>query len=167
MMERWMTLALFWDAPRTQHCSTLFSDNRSTFNLLRSALQLISGMAADTVVIACLIAAAFVVVTAVRVSCRSGDLPRRRRDSGAACQSARRVLLMLAVRRVPGRFERLFQDGTVFSGVTYTDAHVTLSGTLVVCVALIVGARHRRDAAVRAPRPRLLLATAVPAIACY
>jgi len=28
--------------------------------------------------------------------------------------------LMLAVRAYLGRFERLFQDGTVFAGVTYT-----------------------------------------------
>jgi uncharacterized membrane protein (UPF0182 family) len=75
--------------------------------------------------------------------------------------------LMLAVRAYLGRFERLFQDGTVFAGVTYTDAHVTLNGTLVVCVALLIGAAIAGIAAVWAPRPRWLLATAVPAIACY
>jgi uncharacterized membrane protein (UPF0182 family) len=75
--------------------------------------------------------------------------------------------LMLAVRAYLGRFERLFQDGTVFSGVTYTDTHVTLSGTLVVCVALVVGAAIAGIAAVSAPRPRWLLAAAVPAIAAY
>ena len=48
--------------------------------------------------------------------------------------------LMLAVRAYLGRFEYLFQDGTVFSGVTYTDAHVTLGGTLLVCVVLVAGA---------------------------
>jgi uncharacterized protein len=73
---------------------------------------------------------------------------------------------MLAVRAYLGRFERLFQDGTVFAGVTYTDAHVTLNGTLAVCVALLVGASIAGVAAVLAPRPRWLLATAVPAIAC-
>ena len=74
---------------------------------------------------------------------------------------------MLAVRAYLGRFEHLFQDGTVFVGVTYTDAHVTLRGALVICVALVVGAAIAGLAAVFAPRPRWLLASAVPAIACY
>ena len=39
-----------------------------------------------------------------------------------------------------GRFERLFEDHTIFGGVTYTDAHVTLTGMLVVCAALVLGA---------------------------
>src|SRR5208337_88989 len=75
--------------------------------------------------------------------------------------------LMLSVRAYLGRFDRLFQDGTVFAGVTYTDAHVTLSGTLVVCVALVVGAVIAGLAAVIAPRSRWLLAIPVPAIVCY
>jgi len=76
-------------------------------------------------------------------------------------------LVMLAVRAYLGRFDHLFQDGTVFAGVTYTDAHVTLNGTLVVCVALLAGAAIAAAAAVRAPRPRWLLAVPIPAIACY
>ena len=39
-----------------------------------------------------------------------------------------------------GRFERLLEDHTIFAGVTYTDAHVTLTGLLVVCAALVLGA---------------------------
>ena len=39
---------------------------------------------------------------------------------------------MLAARVYLGRFERLFEDHTIFAGVTYTDAHVTLTGLLVV-----------------------------------
>ena len=46
------------------------------------------------------------------------------------------LLLILAVRVYLGRFERLFEDHTIFAGVTYTDAHVTLPGLLVVCAAL-------------------------------
>ena len=74
---------------------------------------------------------------------------------------------MLAVRAYLGRYEYLFQDGTVFSGVTYTDAHVTLGGTLLMCAALAAGAvvvwlpRHRRRARAGCWR------TAIPAIVCY
>jgi hypothetical protein len=50
------------------------------------------------------------------------------------------LLLILAMRAYIGRFERLFDDHTIFGGVTYTDAHVTLTGMLVVCAALVLGA---------------------------
>ena len=38
------------------------------------------------------------------------------------------LLLILAMRVYLGRFEQLFDDHTIFGGVTYTDAHVTLTG---------------------------------------
>jgi uncharacterized membrane protein (UPF0182 family) len=66
-----------------------------------------------------------------------------------------------------GRFERLFEDHTIFGGVTYTDAHVTLTGTLVVCVALIVGAVIAAVNAASMQRGRWLIAAIVPAALCY
>ena len=50
------------------------------------------------------------------------------------------LLLVIAALAYLGRFERLFEDHTIFGGVTYTDAHVTLTGILVVCAALVAGA---------------------------
>jgi uncharacterized membrane protein (UPF0182 family) len=47
------------------------------------------------------------------------------------------LLLVLAMRAYLGRFERLFGKHTIFSGVTYTDAHVTFTGMLVVCAGLV------------------------------
>src|ERR1700688_1543779 len=167
MMERWMTLALFWDAPRNAALlDPIFGQSLDFYLFTLPALQIISGWLLTLSVIACLIAAAFVVVTG------GGRILPEWRSSAAQTRlwrglsiSLAAFFLMLAVRAYLGRFEQLFQDGTVFSGVTYADAHVTLGGTLVVCVALIVGAVIAGIAAVSAPRPRWLLATAVPAIA--
>ena len=39
---------------------------------------------------------------------------------------AERIFISLAARVYLGRYDRLFAEHTVFSGVTYTDAHVTL-----------------------------------------
>ena len=67
-----------------------------------------------------------------------------------------------------GRFERLFDDHTIFGGVTYTDAHVTLTGMLIVCARSRRGDRScqcRVDAARR--RGRWLAAAILPAIVCY
>jgi uncharacterized protein len=169
MMARWMTLALFWDAPRNAALlDPIFGRSLDFYLFTLPALQLISGWLLTLSVIACLIAAAFVVVTGgARILPQWRSSAAQKRLWRGLSVSLAAFFLILAVRAYVGRFERLFQDGTVFSGVTYTDAHVTLSGTLVVCVALFVGAVIAGIAAVLAPRPRWLLATAVPAIACY
>jgi hypothetical protein len=169
MMERWMTLALFWDAPRVATMlDPIFGRSLDFYLFTLPAAQLLAGWLLTLSVIACVIAAAFVAVTG------GARFLTQRRVSAAQARPWRGLslslaafFLMFAVRAYLGRFERLFQDGTVFAGVTYTDAHVTLNGTLVVCVALVVGAVIAGIAAVIAPRPRWLLATAVPAIACY
>jgi len=64
------------------------------------------------------------------------------------------VMLMLAIRVYLGRFENLFEDHTIFAGVTYTEAHVTLTGMLVVSNALAIGAGLALINAVAAPRVR-------------
>src|SRR5882672_8688967 len=169
MTEHWMTLALFWEAPRNATMlDPIFGRSLDFYLFTLPAAQLISGWLLTLSVIACVIAAAFVAVTGgarVLTEWRSSAAQARLWRGLSICLAA--FFLMLAVRAYLGRFERLFQDGTVFSGVTYTDAHVTLNGTLVVCVALLAGAVIAGIAAVSAPRPRWLLATAVPAIACY
>jgi uncharacterized protein len=73
----------------------------------------------------------------------------------------------LAVKVYLGRYERLFQDHTIFAGVTYTEAHVMLTGMLVVSGALAVGALIALINAVAAPRARWLGAAIVPAVVCY
>jgi uncharacterized protein len=169
MMARWMPLALFWDAPRNAALlDPIFGRSLDFYLFTLPALQLISGWLLTLSVIACLIATAFVVVTGgARILPEWRSSAAQKRLWRGLSVSLAAFFLILAVRAYLGRFERLFQDGTVFSGVTYTDAHVTLSGTLVVCVALVVGAVIAGIAAVSAPRPRWLLATAVPAIVCY
>jgi uncharacterized protein len=77
------------------------------------------------------------------------------------------VLLTLGARVYLGRFERLFQDGTIFSGVTYTDAHVTLTGMLILCAALVAGAALAGASAIFSLPRRWLLASVVPAVLCY
>ena len=122
-------------------------------------------------VMVCGIAIFFVVVgggtrvlgrVAARAAARGGA-------AGAGCRSRRGRAADRSPSRVYlGRFDRLFGDQTIFAGVTYTDAHVTLTGLLVV-----VG-RARRSArlialvnAVAAPRVRWLVAAVVPAVVCY
>src|ERR1700730_9183373 len=169
MMAEWPTLALFWYAPRPSGGVTdpIFGKPLNFFLFTLPALQLIAGWLLSLAVIGCLLAAFFVLITggsralAGRLS-RSVPLPWR----GLSLTFAF-LLLILAMRVYIGRFERLFDDHTIFGGVTYTDAHITLTGMLVVCAALILGAVITAVNAVRVPRGRWLVAAILPAAVCY
>jgi len=169
MMAEWPTLALFWYTPRPTGgvVDPIFGKPLNFFLFTLPAWQLVSGWLLMLAVIACILAVFFVLVTggsrvlAGRLS-RHVTLPWR----GLSITFAF-LLLTLAMRVYIGRFERLFEDHTIFGGVTYTDAHVTLTGTLVVSAALVLGAVIAAVNAARVPRGRWLVAAILPAAVCY
>src|SRR5258705_2471571 len=169
MIVEWPTLALFWFAPRTSSgvVDPIFSKPLDFFLFSLPAWQLIAGWLLTLSVITCALAVFFILITGGsrvltgRLS-RSVTLPWR----GFSIIFAL-LLLILAMRVYLGRFERLLDDHTIFGGVTYTDAHVTLTGMLIVCAALVLGAIIAAVNAVRVPRGRWLLAAILPATVCY
>ena len=169
MMAEWPTLALFWYAPRPTDGFTdpIFGKPLNFFLFTLPAWQLIAAWLLSLTVIGCLLAVFFVLITggrrmlAGRLS-RQVTLPWR----GLSITFAF-LLLTLAMRVYLGRFERLFEDHTIFGGVTYTDAHVMLTGMLVVCAALAIGAVITAVNAARMPRGRWLVVAVLPAAVCY
>ena len=168
MAGDWPTLALFWYAPRTTGIvDPIFAKPLNFFLFALPAWQLIAGWLLALSVITCVIAAFFILITggaralSGRLS-RSVALPWR----GFSITFAF-LLLILAMRVYLGRFERLLDDHTIFGGVTYTDAHVTLTGMLVVCAALVLGAAIAAVNSMRVPRGRWLFAAILPAAVCY
>ena len=169
MMARWTTWALFWQAPRgATMLDPIFGRPLSFYLFTLPAWQLIAGWLQMLAVIACLIAALFLILSggARLLTVRRVGPPQPGLWRGLSIVIAA-LLLTLAVRVYLGRFERLFQNDTIFAGVTYTDAHVTLPGMLVVCVALVAGAAMAGIGAIAAPGRRWLVASVVPAIGCY
>ena len=77
------------------------------------------------------------------------------------------LLLAIAAQVYLGRFERLFDDHPIFAGVTYTDAHVTLTGMLLVSIALAAGAVVAAVTGVLSPRIRWLVGAMLPAVVLY
>jgi uncharacterized protein len=169
MMAEWPALALFWYAPHTAGgvVDPIFGKPLNFFLLVLPAWQLIAGWLLTLAVITCILAVLFILITggsrvlAGRLS-RAVTLPWR----GLSITFAF-LLLVLAMRVYIARFELLLEDHTIFGGVTYTDAHVTLTGMLVVCVALVLGAVISSVNAVRVPQGRWLVASIVPAAVCY
>ncbi len=169
MIGEWATLALFWFAPGTSSgvVDPIFGKPLNFFLFTLPAWQLIAGWLLTLGVMVCALAVFFILITGGarvltgRLS-RSVTLPWR----GLSITFAF-LLLILAMRVYLGRFERLFEDHTIFGGVTYTDAHVTLTGMLVVCAALILGAVIAAVNAVSMQRGRWLVAAVLPAAVCY
>src|SRR5205809_5644312 len=169
IMVEWPTLALFWYAARTTGgvVDPIFGKALNFFLFTLPAWQLIVGWLLTLVVITCVLAVFFILVTGgARAFAGRRSSYVRLPWHGLAITFAV-LLLVLAMRVYLGRFERLFDDHTIFGGVTYTDAHVTLTGMLVVCGALTLGALIAAANAVWAPRGRRLVAAILPAALCY
>src|SRR5438128_2856017 len=169
MMVEWPTLALFWYAPGTAGgvVDPIFGKPLNFFLFTVPAWQLLAGWLLTLAVITCVLALLFILITGgtrAFAARRSSyvTLPWHGPSIAFAV-----LLLVLAMRVYLGRFERLFDDHTIFGGVTYTDAHVTLTGMLVVCAALILGAVIAAVNAVWASRGRRLVEAILPAAVCY
>jgi uncharacterized protein len=169
MAGEWPTLALFWFAPHTNGgiVDPIFGKPLNFFLFTLPAWQLMAGWLLTLSMITCALAAFFILITGGarvltgRLS-RSVTLPWRGLSIAFAF-----LLLIFAMRVYLGRFERLLNDHTIFGGVTYTDAHVTLPGMLVVCAGLVLGAIIASVNAVRVPRGRWLIAAIFPAAVGY
>jgi uncharacterized membrane protein (UPF0182 family) len=168
VMMEWPTFALYWYAPRAADAvDPIFGKPINFFLFTLPAWQFLTGWLLTLAVIACVIAIFFALVTgSTRASAVRRSSYLRFPGRGFSIAFAF-LMLVLAMRAYIGRFERLFEDHTIFAGVTYTDAHVMLNGMLVVCAALVLGAAIAAFNAVSATRVRWLVAAIAPAAVCY
>jgi len=166
MMAEWPTLALFWYAPVVGGVvDPIFGKPLNFFLFTLPAWQLIGGWLLTLAVITCALAVFFLLITGgagVLTRSRSVTLPWRGFSIAFAF-----LLLILAILAYLGRFERVFDDHTIFGGVTYSDAHGSLTGMLIVCAALVLGAVIALVNAVAMQRGRWIVAAIVPAALCY
>jgi len=168
MMADWPALALYWysQPAASPALDPIFGRPLSFYLFTLPAWQLIAGWLMTLAVFATVIAVFFIAITG------GGRILTGRRDDRATPWRGLSVafaalLLTIAARVYLSRFERLYDDHTIFTGVTYTDAHVTLTGLLIVAWALVLGAGVALVNAVSAPRLRWLVASVIPAIVVY
>jgi uncharacterized membrane protein (UPF0182 family) len=169
MMQEWPTLALFWYAPHATGsiADPIFGRPLNFFLFALPAWQLILGWLLTLAIIVCVVAVALIAI--------AGGFSLL--DKRAASYSAPAwrglsitvafLLLVVAMNVYVSRFQSLLDHHTIFEGVNYTDAHVTLTGLLIVCAALLFGAVIALVNAARGARAKLLVASVVPAAACY
>ena len=169
MMLEWPTIALFWSAPPAAggFVDSIFGKPLNFFLFTLPGWQLVVGWLLTLAVMTCVLAVFFILITGgtrafAGRSRTYATLPWR----GLSITFAF-LLLVLAMRVYLGRFEELFDGHTIFTGVSYSDAHVMLPGLLVVCAALILGAMIAAANAARVPRGRWIAAAILPAALCY
>src|ERR1700675_1560461 len=168
MMLEWSTFALYWYAAQANGIvDPIFGRPLNFFLFTLPAWQFVTGWLLTLAVIACVIAVFFIFVTGSTrmLSGRRGMYTSRSWRGFSIAFGF--LLLILAMRAYIARFERLFDEHTIFGGVTYTDAHLMLPGMLAVCAALVLGSAIPTTIFVAVPRARWLLAAVAPAAVCY
>jgi len=168
-MTEWPTFALYWYAPRATNSllDPIFDKPINFYMFTLPAWQFVAGWLLTLAVISCLVAVFFVFVsgsTRMLAGARGRYMSLPWRGFSLAFAF---FLLTLAMRAYISRFELLLDNHTIFAGVTYTDAHVTITGMLVVCAALVLGAAIACINVLSVPRMRWLLGAVAPAVVCY
>jgi uncharacterized membrane protein (UPF0182 family) len=165
MMAEWPAFALYWHAAAAPAGITdpIFGRSVNFYLFSLPVLQLVIGWLTALAVVT-FIGSIFYAGLAA-----GGSLVRRTSPAlklGGISAAFGALLLVWAARTYVSRFGRLFDDHTIFTGVTYTDAHVYISGLLIVAIALAGGALIAFGNAVR-PRLAGLAVAAAPGIVAY
>jgi hypothetical protein len=169
MESQWPTLALFWYAPATatNPVDPILGRPLGFYLFTLPAWELIAGWLLTLAVIICILAVLFL-IAAGSGRVRNGNL-------GSAASSIWRgvsiaagfLLFTLAIREYVGRFDLFFDQHAIFSGVSWTDAHVTILGMSFISVALAIGALIAFACGLLKLRVRWLAAAIAPAVVCY
>jgi uncharacterized membrane protein (UPF0182 family) len=169
MEAQWPDLALYWYAPSgsANLADPIFGRPLNFYLFTLPAWQLIAGWLLTLGILSAIMAVLFLLASggARAMSGRlSGSVQLPWRGVAATVGF---LLLVLALHVYIGRFELLFEHHTIFDGVSYTDAHVTITGLLIVSIALVIGSVIAFATAMFNPRGRWLAVAITPAAVCY
>ncbi len=169
MAGSWQTFAVAWHAPRSSADTNdpIFGKPLSFFLFGLPAWHLVVDWLLTLCIVLCIAAVLFLVLTAGARALRKGMLGDRRSPWRGLAMAVSCLLLVLAANLYLDRFGYLLEHHTIFDGVTYTDAHVTLGGLLLVCAALVLGAGIAAAGALRDAGGLQLAFAVVPAVVCY
>jgi len=169
MTDDWPALALWWYSPRggSGVADPIFGKPLSFYLFTLPAWHIIVDWLLTMSFAVCLMAVFFLVITGGMRALDKGHITYGPSPWRGLSMAISMLLAVLAVDVYLDRFDRLLEHHTIFDGITYTDAHLMLTGLLVVCAALLVGASIAAVNAVRRPRGIWLAGAIVPAALCY
>ncbi len=169
MESQWPTLALYWYAPATatNPVDPIMGRQLGFYLFTLPAWELIAGWLLTLAVLICILAVLFL-IAAGGGRLRSGHFEGSTASIWRGVSIALGFLLFaLAIREYVGRFDLLFDQHAIFSGVSWTDAHVTILGMSFISAALAAGAVVAFACGLLKLRVRWLAAAIAPAVVCY
>jgi uncharacterized protein len=169
LMADWPILALFWDAPHATGgiADPMFGKPLNFFLFTLPVWQLVNSWLLTLALAICAVAVLFFLITSGARSLAKRQITYAPSPWRGLSITVTLFLLVLAMNVYVDRFQLLLEHHTIFDGIAYTDAHVTIHGLLIVCAALVLGAVISAYNAVRHSRGRWILAAILPAIVCY
>ena len=170
MMSNWMTFALWWHraAAGGGAPDPIFGRPLAFYLFTLPAWEAIAGWLLTIAFIVLLMSLFFLALGGGLRAMAGRSIVRSAQSRLTGVSFAWAFLLLTVAAEVwLGRYERLFEEHTIFSGVTYTDAHVRLVAAAIVSAMLIAGAAIAVAAGATAARTRWLIAAIVPAAVCY
>jgi len=170
LMQHWATIALYLNAPAPAGAFALpdpiFGRPIPFYLLTLPVLHLATNWLTTVALVVFVAALAAFVVSGEAGRHLFGTETGRRGFRGISFSLAV-LLLVLAARVYLSRFDRLFDDHTIFSGVGYTEAHVIIPGLIGVSAALALGALAAIYNGLGPRRLAGLLAALAPAVVVF
>lgn len=164
MASSWQTLLLWWSqgSAASTAAEPIFGHSLGFYFFTLPAWELLFGWMLGISLVLFAMAVVFMLISGsarLFAERRAAAMPVR----GVAL-TAVPLLLAMAARTMLGRYELLFEHHTIFDGVTYTDAHVLLTGKLCVALALVASAAIALVAGIVRPRVSMLVGAIAPVV---
>ncbi len=169
LMAQWPTLALFWYESHATGgvADPIFGKPLNFFLFTLPAWQLIDNWLLTLAITTCAVAVLFLIITSGARSLAKRHITYGSSPWRALSATVAFLLLVVAMTVYVNRFQLSLEHHTIFDGVSYTDAHIMISGLLIVCAALALGAAIAAVNAVRESRGRWIVVAILPAMFCY
>ena len=169
MVGEWPALGLFWYAPHAMGNATdsVFGKPLNFFLFTLPAWQLVNNWLLTLAIATCAVAVLFLFITSGSRTLETRKLSYGPSPWRGLSLTVALLLLVLAMTVYVDRYQTLLEHHTIFDGVNYTDAHVSIPGALILCATLLLGAVIAAVNALRESRGRRILIAIAPAILCY
>ena len=170
MLAEWPALALVWYAPHAvagSPADPIFGRSLNFFLFTLPALQIIENWLLVLSLATVGVAILFLILTSGaralnKQGLRYGPSPWRGLSLTVAF-----LLAVLALNVFVSRYTTLLDHHTIFDGATYTDAHITIPGQLLIAIALLLGAALAAANSFGQSTGRRIVFSVAPTAICY
>ncbi len=138
MSSEWQTFSLYLHQPATGASDPIFHQPLGFYLFTYPVYDLLSGWLTTLAFIILVATVVYALATIAEQTTQTGaDVTQRTRYAAISCALAL-FLLTLAWDVFLARYPYLWSEHQTFTGATYTEAHFTLPGLLVVAIALLL-----------------------------